>query len=118
MTGSDISSSGRGYNEGDIVMLTDDSSNYMEMPTKANIVSSPRSCYRFELDGTYVLIDARNRMARKGSKPERLAFLPLYVDSILPENALVSYVLSVDSGHGGQTADQDGDEADGYDEGE
>ena len=29
---------GRGYRDGDIVTLTDDSRNYMEVPTKQNIV--------------------------------------------------------------------------------
>ena len=33
------------------------------------------------------------------------------------EPALTTYIRGVDSGHGGQTKDLDGDEDDGYDEG-
>jgi hypothetical protein len=40
----------RGYTEGDIVMLTDDSSNPMEIPTKENIVCRPITRVGKEVD--------------------------------------------------------------------
>ena len=36
----DIKPKARGYNQGDIVMLTDDATDYQSMPTNENIVSN------------------------------------------------------------------------------
>ena len=48
---------------------------------------------------------------------ERLPFLPLYVAIFLEYwLQMVWGIPYADSGHGGQTKDLDGDEADGYDE--
>jgi hypothetical protein len=50
--------------------------------------------------------------------PERFSFLPLYVPfSFVNSNNFNICACRLDSGHGGQTKDQDGDEDDGYDEG-
>ncbi|KAH8112639.1 metacaspase [Phellopilus nigrolimitatus] len=69
---------GRGYNDGDIVMLTDDARNPRQIPTKNNILEAMQ----------WLVRDAQ------------------------PNDSLFFHY----SGHGGQTKDLDGDEADGYDE--
>ncbi|KAF8638254.1 hypothetical protein AX17_002276 [Amanita inopinata Kibby_2008] len=67
-----------GYKPEDIVMLTDDSRNPVQMPTKVNILRAMQWLV-------------------KGASPDDSLFFHY-------------------SGHGGQTKDLDGDEADGYDE--
>ncbi|PBL03479.1 hypothetical protein ARMGADRAFT_18455 [Armillaria gallica] len=67
-----------GYKEGDIVMLTDDSRNPRQIPTRDNILHA----------------------------------MQWLVAGAQPNDSLFFHY----SGHGGQTKDLDGDEADGYDE--
>jgi hypothetical protein len=67
-----------GYKQEDIVMLTDDSTNPRQKPTKQNIISAMQ----------WLVRDAK------------------------PNDSLFFHY----SGHGGQTKDSDGDEADGFDE--
>ncbi|KDQ15897.1 hypothetical protein BOTBODRAFT_107851 [Botryobasidium botryosum FD-172 SS1] len=67
-----------GYNEADIVMLTDDAPNPRQKPTRANMIAAMR----------WLVANAQ------------------------PNDSLFLHY----SGHGGQTKDLDGDEADGYDE--
>ncbi|KAK0223350.1 metacaspase [Armillaria fumosa] len=67
-----------GYKEGDIVMLTDDSRNPRQVPTRDNILHA----------------------------------MQWLVAGAQPNDSLFFHY----SGHGGQTKDLDGDEADGYDE--
>ncbi|KAK0193901.1 caspase domain-containing protein [Armillaria mellea] len=69
-----------GYKEGDIVMLTDDSRNPRQIPTRDNILHA----------------------------------MQWLVAGAQPNDSLFFHY----SGHGGQTKDLDGDEADGYDEGQ
>ncbi|KAJ3777105.1 putative metacaspase [Lentinula raphanica] len=67
-----------GYKQEDIVMLTDDSRNSRQIPTRANILQA----------------------------------MQWLVNNAQPNDSLFFHY----SGHGGQTKDLDGDEADGYDE--
>lgn len=67
-----------GYRDGDIVMLTDDSSDPKQIPTRANMIRAMKWLV-------------------EGAEPNDSLFLHY-------------------SGHGGQTKDLDGDEADGFDE--
>ncbi|KAJ3753534.1 peptidase C14, caspase domain-containing protein [Lentinula raphanica] len=69
-----------GYKQEDIVMLTDDSRNSRQIPTRANILQA----------------------------------MQWLVNNAQPNDSLFFHY----SGHGGQTKDLDGDEADGYDEGQ
>ena len=56
-------------------------------------------------------------MASPWRSAERLPFLPLYVTIFLEYWLQMAWgIPCADSGHGGQTKDLDGDEADGYDE--
>jgi hypothetical protein len=86
-----------GYKPDDIVMLTDDASNPRMRPTRDSIINAMQ----------WLVRDAR---------PNDSLFF--HCERALSEwvNPLVD--LLKDSGHGGQTKDLDGDEADGYDEGQ
>ena len=99
-------------------MLTDDARNPRQIPTKGNIVSCHLSPPGLRLMYCPVIFrlmrcngscGVRSRMTRFSSIVRRhLAVAALGIDKLN---------CGTDSGHGGQTKDQDGDEADGYDEG-
>jgi hypothetical protein len=57
-------------------------------------------------------------MARSRCQSQRLAVLPLYVHFSQSSHLPRCNSNQIDSGHGGQTKDLDGDEDDGYDEGD
>ena len=102
-----------GYRQDDIVVLTDDSRNPRQVPTRANIVLP--SCVLLSQD-LLVFADCSYALAGTRCPSPRLVVLPLYTPlfSFGISQCLIS---SADSGHGGQTKDLDGDEADGFDEG-
>lgn len=57
-------------------------------------------------------------MARSRRQSQRLAVLPLYAHFSQSSHLPRRNSHQIDSGHGGQTKDLDGDEEDGYDEGD
>lgn len=88
-----------GYKTEDIVILTDDSRNPRQQPTKRNI------------------LDAMRWLVRSARTHDSLLFHCVSICSVAQNFELMQFWLWKDSGHGGQTKDLDGDEVDGYDEG-
>ena len=80
----------------DIMVLTDDTRDPRRLPTKANILGAMKWLV-------------------KGSKAHDSLFFHCERAIYIPRHT--AYVF-LDSGHGGQVRDTDGDEIDGYDEGE
>ena len=80
----------------DIIVLTDDTQDPRRLPTKANILSAMKWLV-------------------KGAKAHDSLFF--HCESYLYPASHFAYPF-LDSGHGGQIRDTDGDEIDGYDEGE
>lgn len=79
------------------MLLTDETNNPRTLPTRNNI-----------LEGMRWLVH--------GAKPHDSLFL----HCMLEDDSILNFLISnacLDSGHGGQTPDLDGDEADGMDEG-
>jgi len=87
-----------GYKEGDIVTLIDDTNNPRQMPTRRNILDAMR----------WLVKDAH---------PHDALFFHCTLYSNFLAVALKVLIVRLDSGHGGQVADKDGDETDGLDEG-
>ena len=91
----------RGYKSEDIVLLTDDAMDARSRPTRANII-----------DAMHWLV--------KGAQPHDSLFfhceycVRIYIYYI----RLLMTPRCLDSGHGGQVKDTNGDEVDGYDEGQ
>jgi hypothetical protein len=87
-----------GYKEGDIVMLVDNASNPRQMPTKRNI------------------LDAMRWLVKDAHPHDALFFhCTLYCNHVVV--TLNALMVRLDSGHGGQIPDKNGDETDGLDEG-
>ncbi len=82
----------------EIKVLRDDSENSNEIPTKSNI------------------INAMSWLVKGARREDSLVFHCMSLFSRLCFFCFPSVTLP-DSGHGGQIRDQNGDEADGYDEG-
>ena len=93
-----------GYKKEDIVMLTDDSTNPRMMPTRENMLQAMQWLVRGASPNDALFFHCKSQL-------HALSFFFSFIHSFL----LLS--LLVDSGHGGQTKDTDGDEADGFDEG-
>ena len=93
-----------------MVILTDDQQNPRSRPTRQNIVRHPLppTC-------PFILIFARSKQCAGWSV--ELNQTILYSSIVRHVCVKNSYqMIFLDSGHGGQTKDVDGDEADGYDE--
>ena len=102
-----------GYKQEDIVILTDDAQNPRQIPTRDNIVSLSFACAGRHLI-VIVKIQAMQWLVRGAQPHDSLFFHCKYGCCILKDT--LPYLFHKDSGHGGQTKDLDGDEADGYDE--
>jgi hypothetical protein len=99
-----------------MVILTDDATNPRMRPTHANIVRPA-----LILQETILMIYLRLRRCNGLSVvPTPMIRCSSTVSILLIHKTLFShYSISIlDSGHGGQTKDTDGDEGDGFDEGE
>lgn len=78
-----------------MVVLTDDQQDRRSHPTQENIIRAMQ----------WLVTEAR---------PDDSLFFHCM---LVPTNARHTPLINTDSGHGGQTKDIDGDEADGFDEG-
>jgi hypothetical protein len=87
-----------GYQPGDVVCLTDDSSDPRLVPTRQNMIQAMQWLVQ-------------------GAQPNDALFFHCPFFSGPRFQFYVYLLFSIDSGHGGQTADLDGDETDGFDEG-
>ena len=88
-----------GYHERNIRMLTDDASDPRSFPTRKNIIR------------------AMEWLVRDAQPNDSLFLHCTPLSPSLWAKCWKSNLYSVDSGHGAQVPDKDGDEVDGYDEG-
>ena len=106
-----------GYKKDDIVMLTDDSTNPRMMPTRENMVRCLYVCIICVFPNSIPLSSKQCNGLCVVLRPMMLYFSIVSQFMCELKYIYIFFVLALDSGHGGQTKDLDGDEADGFDEG-
>ena len=95
-------------------MLTDDSTNPRQMPTRENMVRFLYTTFMYCPTLYPSQLQAMQWLVRGASPNDALFF---HCKRVSLYTYLFLFSLLLDSGHGGQTKDLDGDEADGFDEG-